>query len=363
VGPTGDDLQEGHFALVKACMMLKEEKVTVIVPVYNTELYLERCLSTIVNQSYKNLEIILIDDGSMDSSPRICDSYAEADHRIKVIHKENGGQSSARNRGLDIVSGDWILFVDSDDWIALQTIESCLKVSEEEPEADMIMFGCAEVRSLAEADFLKERPFFKRKFNTIDLRRKLLKEGIKDDTWFSCWRYFFRSKVLEELRFREGKINEDIDYIYKAMRKASIIFVINPVFYYYFQGTGSTTTSLLRRKDFDLYDAGEVLVQETEKDGDREMIRFARIKQAKTPLSLLCKAAYFGITEEFQDKKEIVEKLRKEVKESLVLILTSNIAASRKILAICFSINYNFTKFIIQLGKKIMMLFYGMRWK
>ena len=191
----------------------------------------------------------------------------------------------------------------------------------------------------------------------------MLKEGIKDDTWFSCWRYFFRSKVLEELRFREGKINEDIDYIYKAMRKASIIFVINPVFYYYFQGTGSTTTSLLRRKDFDLYDAGEVLVQETKKDGDREMIRFARIKQAKTPLSLLCKAAYFGITEEFHDKNKIVEELRKEVRESLVLILTSNIAVSRKILAVCFSINYNFTKFIIQLGKKSMMLFYRMRWK
>jgi len=359
----GVDLQGGHFALVKVCMMLKEEKVTVIVPVYNTEIYLERCLSTIVNQSYKNLEIILIDDGSTDSSPKICDSYAESDHRIKVIHKENGGQSSARNRGLDIVSGDWILFVDSDDWIALKTIESCLKVSEEEPEADMIMFGCAEVRSWNETNFIKDGPSFKKEFNSTDLRRRLLKEGIKDDTWFSCWRYFFRSKVLKNLRFREGKINEDIDYIYKAMRNASVIFVINPIFYYYFQGMGSTTTSLLRRKDFDLYDAGEILVQETEKDGDREMIRFARIKQAKTPLSLLCKAAYFGITEEFHDKKEILEKLRKEVREFLALILTSNIAVSRKILAICFSINYNFTKFIIQLGKKIMTLFYRMRWK
>lgn len=97
---------------------MKDDLISVIVPVYNVEKYLHKCINSILNQTYKNLEIILIDDGSTDNSGKICDEYALKDNRIKVIHKENGGLSSARNAGLDICSGDYIGFVDSDDYIA-----------------------------------------------------------------------------------------------------------------------------------------------------------------------------------------------------------------------------------------------------
>ena len=92
-------------------------KISVIIPVYNVEKYLKRCLDSVINQTYKNLEIILIDDGSTDKSGNICDEYAAKDKRIIVIHKENGGLSDARNKGLDICTGDYISFIDSDDWI------------------------------------------------------------------------------------------------------------------------------------------------------------------------------------------------------------------------------------------------------
>ena len=92
-------------------------KVSVIVPIYKVEPYLDQCVQSIVNQTYKNLEIILVDDGSPDNSPAMCDAWAEKDNRIRVIHKENGGFSSARNAGLDAATGDYIQFVDSDDWI------------------------------------------------------------------------------------------------------------------------------------------------------------------------------------------------------------------------------------------------------
>ena len=95
--------------------------ISVIVPVYNVEKYIRKCLDSIVNQTYRDLEIILVDDGSTDASGAICDEYAEKDIRIKVIHKENGGQSSARNLGLDIATGEYIGFVDSDDTIELET--------------------------------------------------------------------------------------------------------------------------------------------------------------------------------------------------------------------------------------------------
>ncbi|HJA50079.1 MAG TPA: glycosyltransferase, partial [Candidatus Fusicatenibacter intestinipullorum] len=101
-------------------VQIEKVKISVIIPVYNVEKYLKRCLDSVINQTYKNLEIILIDDGSTDNSGKICDEYAQKDERIIVIHKENGGVSSARNKGLDICIGDYISFIDSDDWINLE---------------------------------------------------------------------------------------------------------------------------------------------------------------------------------------------------------------------------------------------------
>ena len=96
---------------------MKEELISVIVPIYNVEQYLEKCIESIISQTYKNLQIILIDDGSNDKSGKICNKYAEKDKRVVVIHKENAGVSEARNTGLDNAKGEWITFVDADDWI------------------------------------------------------------------------------------------------------------------------------------------------------------------------------------------------------------------------------------------------------
>ena len=101
-----------------------DELISVILPVYNVQQYLEKCIESVVNQTYKNLEIILIDDGSTDMSGKICDEFAEKDGRIKVIHSKNGGVSAARNIGLDIATGEYIGFVDSDDWIESQMYEN-----------------------------------------------------------------------------------------------------------------------------------------------------------------------------------------------------------------------------------------------
>ena len=97
--------------------MLKQGLISVIVPVYNVEQYLDRCVCSILNQTYQNLEIILVDDGATDSSGRMCDEYAKRDERIKVVHKQNGGLSDARNAGLAAATGEYIGYVDSDDWI------------------------------------------------------------------------------------------------------------------------------------------------------------------------------------------------------------------------------------------------------
>lgn len=131
--------------------------VSVIVPVYNVEKYLARCLDSIINQTYTNLEIILVDDGSKDSSGQICDEYAAKDQRIKVIHKQNGGLSSARNAGLDIASGSYIEFVDSDDWIDKDTVKENLELIINE-NSNVVFFNHYQVFDdhIYECELLKE---------------------------------------------------------------------------------------------------------------------------------------------------------------------------------------------------------------
>lgn len=116
-------------------------KISVIIPVYNSEKYIERCLKSVVNQSYKDLEIILIDDGSTDNSSLICKKWEKLDNRVKYFRKENGGPSTARNYGLKHVSGDYIHFLDSDDWIDLETYSHCYKLIKNNKYPDIVKFS------------------------------------------------------------------------------------------------------------------------------------------------------------------------------------------------------------------------------
>ena len=116
-------------------------KISVIIPVYNAERYLKDCVDSIINQSYQNFELILVDDGSSDNSPKICDDYAAKDNRIVVIHKSNNGVSAARKTGLDNASGDYIMYVDSDDWLDINTMEKCLNVVQKNPQIGCVMFS------------------------------------------------------------------------------------------------------------------------------------------------------------------------------------------------------------------------------
>jgi len=115
--------------------------ISIIVPVYNVEMYLDKCVQSLLNQTYKNIEIILVDDGSPDNCGKMCDGYAAIDSRIKVIHKENGGLVSARNAGFEVMSGDWHMYVDSDDWIGLDTCEKLVAAINRHPDEDLIFFN------------------------------------------------------------------------------------------------------------------------------------------------------------------------------------------------------------------------------
>lgn len=115
--------------------------ISIVVPVYNVEKYLKKCLDSVISSSYKDWECILVDDGSKDNSGLICDEYVKKDSRFRVIHKQNGGLSSARNAGMEVAKGKWLMFIDSDDFISPHRIQSLFQCSVEHPDADMIMGG------------------------------------------------------------------------------------------------------------------------------------------------------------------------------------------------------------------------------
>lgn len=332
--------------------MQSKPLVTVIVPVYNTSKYLKRCVESIINQTYKKVEIILVDDGSTDHSSLMCDQFAERDERIKVIHKANGGLSTSRNRGLDEATGEWIVFVDSDDWISLNTIEFCVNYIQEDSSLDIVQYGILKVKTVDEAK--SDNGTWHNKYKSKSICRKMLFESLWDEAWFSCCRCLFNSNVIGSLRFRVGKINEDIDFKYHAFQRAKHVLDCNAKKYYYFQDKGSITTDALRPRDFDLYDAVDELKKYIIEENDGEMLRYAEIKYAKVSLSLLCKAAYFGVSDDFKDKKTVIKMLIKNLRKDFWILLTSPIKISRKILVIGFSINYKITESCVQMVKNIL---------
>ena len=148
---------------------MDSEVISIIVPVYNVEKYLNQCLNSITNQTYKNLEIILVDDGSTDTSGSICDEYAKRDARIKVIHKENGGVSSARNVGLNIATGNYIGFVDSDDWIELNMYEFMIKKMQ---ECKVDLVRCSHVKELDGNSIISKEYFNEEGIYDLNTNRK-----------------------------------------------------------------------------------------------------------------------------------------------------------------------------------------------
>lgn len=230
---------------------MSNELISIIVPVYNVEKYLNRCVESIVNQTYKNLEIILIDDGSPDNCPKMCDAWAEKDGRIKVIHKENGGAASARNAGLEVVTGNYIGFVDSDDYIDENMFSEMIN-SVCVNDSDIAICntysidsnGNIELRSLNYNGVLVD------KYSLISLN----KGGYFGAVLWNC---LFKRELWDNIRFPNYKKHEDVAVLYYAYYRANKISYVDKALYYYSFVDGSIMHSGFSEKDLvliEIYD-------------------------------------------------------------------------------------------------------------
>ena len=190
------------------------EKISIIVPVYNVERYLPECLDSLLGQTYRELEIILVDDGSRDASGRICDAYGERDSRIRVIHQQNQGLSPTRNHGLDIATGDYIAFVDSDDYVAEDMMEKMLSAVK----------GAGNI-------FQKPTSIGNEVVKPRALLNRLSEE--RGWTYVVVWNRLYRKKVWEALRFPEDRIHEDEWVALSVYLACEKIALISDAYYYY----------------------------------------------------------------------------------------------------------------------------------
>lgn len=216
---------------------MTEPLISIIVPVYNVENYIRQCIDSIIGQTYKNLEIILVDDGSPDNCPAICDEYAVLDSRIKVIHKPNGGQSSARNMALDICTGDYIAFVDSDDWVDTNAYSEIMDFMISE---NLDVVYCVP-REITNDEVTGSRYHYypdRTIFGAHDIAIRTLKNEISAEPWLKlchrrCW---------EGIRFPEGRIYEDVAIAFYPLIKAQnkVGFLDRELYNYRINYSGTT---------------------------------------------------------------------------------------------------------------------------
>ena len=230
---------------------MNEEKISIIVPVYNVEAYLEKCVESILKQTYTNLEILLVNDGSTDKSGELCDKLALRDHRIRVIHKENGGLSDARNRGIDEASSNLIGFIDSDDYIDEDMYETLYRQMVAS-KADLSMCGHYDVyhqipeKQVAE---IKTWELMPEEAIKMVMEAKILS--------VTAVNKLYKKALFEQLRFRIGKIAEDAFIMVDLIHQCSKIVATNEKKYYYVHRENSITTQKFSLKFLNVIEAYE----------------------------------------------------------------------------------------------------------
>ena len=204
---------------------LHDMKLSIVIPVYRVENTLDRCVESVLNQKYDNMEVILVDDGSPDRCPQMCDEWAKHDQRISVIHKENGGLSDARNAGIKVSTGDYITFVDSDDYLETGTYPALMQLIATHPEYDILEYPCTTYP-------LTDHTY-------TDMNDYWLKGKAYRHTY--AWNKIYRRQLFRDVRFPVGKVFEDVYTLPKILALCKTVATTDKGFYHYVANTNGIT--------------------------------------------------------------------------------------------------------------------------
>ena len=315
-----------------------KELISIVVPIYNVEKYLRNCIDSIIKQTYTNLEIILVDDGSLDNCGKICDEYKEKDNRIKVIHKQNGGLSDARNAGIDIATGKYIAFIDSDDYIAPNFIEKlynlCIKNNAELSECDFqkVTEECNDIienTNQEEEKVLDGKKFIERLDGKSAVRTVVV------------WNKLYRREIFNNLRFPKGKLNEDEFTTYKIFYDVKKIAITTEQLYFYRYSPDSIMNKKFNKKRLDILEALEVRLDFFKEKKEQKLYEMTLKKYMNKliTMDMLCKRF-------LSQEKEIRNNIKHKYNSRYSEILHTDISLKLKIKYVI----YRYIPFIIYLN-------------
>lgn len=303
--------------------------ISVIVPVYESEKYLDRCVQSILNQTYQDFELILVDDGSPDNSPLLCDKWAENDSRVYVIHKENGGASSARNAGLKIAKGRWIAFADSDDWLDRTALKTLYDLANQY-NVPMAIGGMRVVRKYTDASIVMKQNA--KVLSNADLMSRFFRLNGEPDTHSVCGA-IIRRDILEDYSFIEGRMNEDVETCYYLARKCEAAVYTDAPLYNYFKNIEGVTNSGFSKKKLDLLDIWDIVQKQVEQFTP-EYSYACEMNCKRARFTLLTQMSLNGYDHDDSLMKKTKQQLKKEVRQSFWPLMKWKMPISRKVLLV-----------------------------
>lgn len=314
---------------------MKENVVSLIIPIYNQEKYLAECIESVINQDYKNIEIILVNDGSSDSSIDICRKYQEIDSRITIAEKENGGLSSARNYGLELASGEYISFVDSDDFISPTYVSNLYKAMTS-TDSDISMCGYIKFSKKEDINFIQNVQI--EEFSPRDALKKILYQ--KNQTYFSVsvCNKLFRRYIFDNIRFPEGKTYEDVAIITDLIEKSKKVSCIYSCDYYYRINPMSITNIKFSKKNMDVIYFTERIIDYFKDDYEFQMAAISMFFRRNIEMLSKYYVAKYNDNEIKNILKTNIKKYRKKI------LFDRNSKMSSKISAF---ISYFSIKFVV----------------
>ena len=307
---------------------MRNSIISVIIPVYNVEKYLSRCIESVLNQTYRNLEILIVDDGSTDDSLNICRRYEKKDKRIKVIHQDNGGLSSARNKGLMNSTGEYISFVDSDDWLhpdflAFLYGESLLSNSD--------IVECSIIETFSYDKYCVVDNYIHNRITFLgdDCFIEFIKGVYFKQT---VWNKLYTRKVINNILFEYGKIHEDEFWTYRIFSRAKTVSFLNFKGYYYFQRDGSIMKKPFSEKNLDGYEAKCIRLNFIETNYANHIVRIEYINFLLSSIYFYYRIVYSNI----KHKKYYLHEVKSNYNDVLKKVEFKNLNIKKKILFCSF---------------------------
>ncbi|HEV9616688.1 TPA: glycosyltransferase family 2 protein [Streptococcus pneumoniae] len=324
-------------------------KVSVIIPVYNVEKYLRRCLDSVVNQTYKDIEVILVNDGSPDNSKEICEEYVAKYSNIQLINQKNAGLGAARNTGLQYITGNAVTFVDSDDWLELDAIEYYVAYMKKS-DADIVVTQMIRKKEYFSNEGTNGTTIKEEVLNQEQFAKKYFKIDGNNIEYYACAKLYKR-EIAREVKYPVGLFAEDVPAAFGYIIRSQKIFYSTKVTYNYFFNDNSLTAKFTD-KDFDLEKIWDLVVEEAKVYGNEDYILYAKVNRYRIDFNLLCRIALSENKSDIEKYSQEIVVLLGKVKENKKILL-KYLPFSRKVIFRLFIVDYTLGRNVLRMFKNI----------